>query len=56
VQIYKPTDPELQLWYAGAPPAWAVMKGRYDAKLVRRALAEQDQDKLIKQLEAAGAL
>jgi TRAP-type C4-dicarboxylate transport system substrate-binding protein len=56
VQIYKPTPPELQLWYAGAPPAWAVMKGRYDAKLVRRALVEQGQDALIKQLESAGAL
>jgi TRAP-type transport system periplasmic protein len=56
VQIYKPTAEELQLWYAGAPPAWAVMKGRYDAKLVRRALTEQGQDKLTKELEAAGAL
>ena len=56
VQIYKPTSSELQLWYAGAPPAWAVMKGRYDSKLVRRALSEQGQEPLIKKLESAGAL
>lgn len=56
VQIYRPTAQELQLWYAGAPPAWAAMKGRFDAKLVRRALTEQGQDQLIKRLESAGAL
>jgi TRAP-type transport system periplasmic protein len=56
VKIYQPTAAELQLWYGGAPPAWASVKGTYDPALARRVLQEQGQDELIKKLQAAGAL
>lgn len=56
VNIYQPTEAELQQWYNGAPPAWAAVKGTYDAALARRALLEQGQDDLVKKLQAAGAL
>ena len=56
VKIYQPTPAELQLWYGGAPPAWASVKGTYEPALARRVLQEQGQDELIKKLVAAGAL
>lgn len=56
VQFYKPNAQEIQLWYAGAPAAWAAVKGTYDPALARRALTEQGQQELIKKLEAAKAL
>jgi TRAP-type transport system periplasmic protein len=56
VKIYKPNDAEMQLWYKGARTAWAKMKGAYDPAMARRALEEQGQTALIKELESAGAL
>jgi TRAP-type transport system periplasmic protein len=56
VKVYQPTAAELQLWYAGAPPAWLAVKGTYDPALAMRALQDQGQTELIKKLQAAGAL
>lgn len=56
VKIYTPTPAEMQLWYGGAPAAWASVKGTYEPALARRVLKEQGQEELIKKLEAVGAL
>ncbi len=56
VKVYQPTQAELKLWYAGAPLAWKAVKGAYDPAIARRALQEQGQDELIRQMQAAGAL
>jgi len=56
MQVTLPTPAELQLWYGGAPAAWQSVKGTYDPALARRVLKEQNQDELIKKLEAVGAL
>ena len=56
VQFYRPNAQEIEQWYAGAPSAWAAVKGTYDPALARRALAEQGQNELIKKLEAEKAL
>jgi TRAP-type transport system periplasmic protein len=56
VQVYKPTEKELEQWHRGAPAAWTAVKGTYDPALARRVLEEQGQVELIKQLEAAKAL
>ncbi|SLN75616.1 TRAP transporter substrate-binding protein [Oceanibacterium hippocampi] len=56
VAVYDPTEAEMDLWRAGARDAWVAVKGAYDPALARRILAEQGQDKLIADLEAAGAL
>lgn len=56
VAIYRPTEPEMDLWREGAREAWVAVKGAYDPDLARRILSEQGLDKLIADLEAAGAL
>ncbi|QIE55048.1 TRAP transporter substrate-binding protein [Pikeienuella piscinae] len=56
VAVYQPTEAEMDLWREGAREAWVAVKGAYDPELARRILSEQQLDKLIADLEAAGAL
>lgn len=56
VNVYQPSEQELQQWYDGAPAAWIAVKGTYDPKLARRVLEDQGQSVLIRKLEAAKAL
>lgn len=58
VKIYNPTQAQLNLWYAGAPPAWKAVKEKhaYDPEVALRAFKDQGQYGLIKEMKAVGAL
>jgi TRAP-type C4-dicarboxylate transport system substrate-binding protein len=55
-KIYRPTQPELDLWAAAAPSSWTKLKGRYRPETVTRLLVEQGREDFIGQLKKAGAL